>query len=58
MPLTWLGSMYRMVEDAFIDSEKMLGLLDVAPEIKDATDAVQMRVDEGRLPVTCSQLMR
>ena len=46
-PLTWLGSMYRMVEDAFIDSEKMLALLEVSPEVQDLPDAENIVVGEG-----------
>ena len=34
-PLTWLGTIYRMVQDAIVDSERMQQLLDTPAEVTD-----------------------
>jgi ABC-type transport system involved in Fe-S cluster assembly fused permease/ATPase subunit len=37
------GTAWRLIQQGFIDMEKMFQLLDVEPEIKDACDASQVR---------------
>jgi len=47
VPLTWLGTIYRMVEDSFVDTEKMMQLLAIGPEIRDKPGAPDLAVKQG-----------
>jgi len=46
-PLNWFGTYYRMINQNFIDMEKMLDLFKENPEIKDDPDAKPLHVDSG-----------
>ena len=49
-PLTWMGTIYRMIQQAFVDMERMLALLDEKVDIKDAPDAEPLAADgHGRV---------
>mmetsp|Transcript_12598 Transcript_12598/g.28952 ORF Transcript_12598/g.28952 Transcript_12598/m.28952 type:complete len:616 (-) Transcript_12598:3400-5247(-) len=48
-PLAWLGTAWRVLQQAFIDMEKMFELLDVKPDIVDAPDAVTLEVSKGEI---------
>ncbi|KAJ1490226.1 P-loop containing nucleoside triphosphate hydrolase protein [Baffinella frigidus] len=39
VPLSWLGTIYRMVEDSYVDMERMFSLLDRKPEVADLEGA-------------------
>jgi ABC-type transport system involved in Fe-S cluster assembly fused permease/ATPase subunit len=47
-PLGMLGFQYREIRQAFIDMEQMVSLRDVAPDISDAPDAVDLPPASGR----------
>ncbi|HEX3364524.1 ABC transporter ATP-binding protein/permease [Phenylobacterium sp.] len=47
-PLGMLGFQYREIRQAFIDMEQMISLRDVAPEIVDAPDAVDLPPASGQ----------
>ncbi|KDN53233.1 hypothetical protein K437DRAFT_230882 [Tilletiaria anomala UBC 951] len=46
-PLNMLGTLYRVVQQNFIDTDKLMGLLDEQAEIKDEPDAKELVVTEG-----------
>ncbi|KAK3099268.1 hypothetical protein FSP39_001923 [Pinctada imbricata] len=46
-PLNWLGSYYRMIQQAFIDMENMFELLDEKAEIEDKPGALDLRLPSG-----------
>lgn len=48
-PLHFFGTYYRMIQQNFIDMEKMLDLFEVEETVKDAPDAGQLSVTEGRV---------
>ncbi|KAI8874947.1 hypothetical protein K501DRAFT_338966 [Backusella circina FSU 941] len=48
-PLHFFGTYYRMIQQNFIDMEKMLDLFEVEETVKDAPDAGELRVTEGRV---------
>jgi ABC-type transport system involved in Fe-S cluster assembly fused permease/ATPase subunit len=49
-PLTWMGTIYRMIQQAFVDMERMLALLDEKVDIKDAPGAEPLAADgHGRV---------
>lgn len=48
-PLTWLGTLYRMIQTAFIDMENMFELLDVGLEVKDEPDAKDLQITMGKI---------
>jgi len=43
-PLAWLGTAWRIIQQGFIDMEKMFVLLDIEPEIKDDLAAGPLQV--------------
>lgn len=47
LPLSWLGTIYRMVEDSFVDAEKMMHLLEIGPEVRDKPGASDLKVSQG-----------
>jgi ATP-binding cassette subfamily B protein len=49
IPLGFLGSSYRMIRQALVDMEYLFQLLDLAPEIRDETDARPLEVRHGRV---------
>ncbi len=49
IPLGFLGSSYRMIRQSLVDMEFMFQLLDYEPDVKDATDATQLRIDKGKV---------
>ncbi|KAI8849155.1 P-loop containing nucleoside triphosphate hydrolase protein [Chytridium lagenaria] len=46
-PLNWLGTYYRVIQQNFIDMESMFELFSEHPDVKDASDATELRVSEG-----------
>jgi len=47
VPLSWLGTIYRMVEDSYVDMERMFSLLDRKPEVADLEGAQELVVAKG-----------
>ena len=43
-PLNFFGTYYRLIQQAFIDMENIIDLLDVQQEIKDEPDAQPLKV--------------
>ncbi len=49
IPLNFLGTIYREIRNALTDMEKLFGLLRRPPEIVDAPDARELRVERGEV---------
>jgi ABC-type transport system involved in Fe-S cluster assembly fused permease/ATPase subunit len=49
MPLNFLGMVYRNIKQSLTDLEKMVTLLKVEAEVKDAPDAAPLAVDAGEI---------
>ncbi|XP_076463743.1 ATP-binding cassette sub-family B member 6-like [Babylonia areolata] len=49
VPLNWLGTYYRMIQQAFIDMENMFELLAEDTEVKDIPDANDIVVRHGKI---------
>jgi ATP-binding cassette, subfamily B, heavy metal transporter len=49
VPLNLLGTVYREINQALIDMEKMFDVLNVAPEVKDKLDAPDLSVRGGEV---------
>ena len=49
VPLNLLGTVYREINQALIDMEKMFDVLNVAPEVKDKPDAPDLSVKGGEV---------
>jgi len=49
VPLNLLGTVYREINQALIDMEKMFDVLNVAPEVKDKPDAQDLSVRGGEV---------
>lgn len=49
VPLNWLGTYYRMIQQAFIDMENMFDLLAEEAEVKDIPDARNIDVRLGKI---------
>ena len=49
VPLNLLGTVYREINQALIDMEKMFDVLNVAPEVKDKPDAPDLSVRGGEV---------
>jgi ATP-binding cassette subfamily B (MDR/TAP) protein 6 len=48
-PLNWFGTYFRMVQQNFIDMEKLLDLFKESPEVKDLPMAPDVLVTDGRV---------
>jgi ATP-binding cassette, subfamily B (MDR/TAP), member 6 len=48
-PLNWFGTYYRVIQQNFIDMEKMLELFDQDQSIKDSPNAKDLVLKEGRI---------
>ncbi|KAH3715868.1 ATP-binding cassette sub-family B member 6-like [Dreissena polymorpha] len=46
-PLNWLGTYYRMIQQAFVDMENMFELLETGMDVKDDPDARDMQIQGG-----------
>ena len=46
-PLNILGFAYREIKQALTDMDKMFALLDIEPEVKDKTDAIDLKAVKG-----------
>ncbi|RIA92197.1 hypothetical protein C1645_710937 [Glomus cerebriforme] len=46
-PLNWFGTYYRMIQQNFIDMEKMLLLFKEQQSVKDLPDATELKVTDG-----------
>ena len=48
-PLNWFGTYYRVIQQNFIDMEKMLDLLDMNESIQDDSDATDLILNGGSI---------
>ena len=49
IPLNFMGMVYREIKQSLIDIERMLDVLDVAPEVSDRPDAGVLQVTDGTI---------
>lgn len=49
IPLNALGSIYRMLREAFADVERMFALLQTAPEVQDTPTAMSLQIKKGAI---------
>ena len=49
LPLNFLGYVYREVRQSLIDLERMLGLIEEEPDIKDVDNAPALRLSKGEI---------
>lgn len=49
MPLNFLGFVYREIKSSLANIERMFGLLEVDPQVKDSDGAEKLRVDQGKI---------
>ncbi|KAI8053117.1 uncharacterized protein B0P05DRAFT_479739 [Gilbertella persicaria] len=49
IPLHFFGTYYRMIQQNFVDMEKMFDLFEVEQTVKDAEDATELQVTEGHV---------
>jgi len=48
-PLNWLGTLYRVIQDAFVNMENMLDLMEEPLEIKDVPNALELIPSKGKI---------
>jgi len=48
-PLNFFGTYYRIIQQAFIDMENMLDLLDIQPDVKDSPFAKDIVITNGMI---------
>lgn len=48
-PLNWLGTLYRVIQESFVNMENMLDLMEEPLEIKDAPNALELIPTKGKL---------
>lgn len=48
-PLNWFGTYFRMIQQKFIDMEKLMDLFEESPEVRDLPEAQELRITEGRV---------
>ncbi len=48
-PLNWLGTLYRVIQESFVNMENMLDLMDEAVEIKDSSNAPDLIASRGKI---------
>lgn len=56
-PLAWLGSSYRMIVNAFTDLEKVTKLLQESPDILDAADAEELKLEPTTKTVPDAEIL-
>ncbi|HRH82175.1 MAG TPA: ABC transporter ATP-binding protein/permease [Thiobacillaceae bacterium] len=49
IPLNFLGTVYREIRNALTDMEKLFGLLQRPPDVRDAPNAMPLRVERGEV---------
>jgi len=48
-PLNYFGTYYRMIQQAFVDMENMLDIIDLQPEIQDSPFAKDLVLTQGKI---------
>lgn len=48
-PLNYFGTYYRMIQQAFVDMENMLDIIDLQPEIQDSPFAKDLVITQGKI---------
>jgi len=49
IPLNFMGMVYREIKQSLIDIERMMDVLNIAPEVSDRPDAEELRVSAGSI---------
>jgi len=49
VPLNWLGTLYRVIQDAFVNMENMLELMEEPIEVKDIPNALPLMALHGKI---------
>lgn len=48
-PLNWLGTLYRVIQESFVNMENMLDLMDEPVEVKDTLNAPDLIASRGKI---------
>jgi len=48
-PLNWLGTLYRVIQESFVNMENMLDLMDESIEVKDVANAPDLIATRGKI---------